>query len=321
VKTLATILTQPDFPKKALARESSRLLTTLKRLKQSPGAQANKAFYKAVYGTHPYNAQPTGTEAGINGITVDKLRAFYKKYYVARNAVVAIVGNLDHEGAVQLAESLMGDLPEGQPAADLPSVDALAQGNEIRIEFPSAQTHILMGQPGMKRGDPDYFALYVGNHMLGGSGLVARLSKKIREERGLAYSTYSYFLPMRELGPFTIGLQTKNESAQEALDVLRETIGQFIKEGPRAEELDASQKNITGGFPLRLSSNKKIIDYIGMIGFYQLPLDYIDTFNERVQAVTIDDIKNAFQRRIKLDNMVTVLVGGGVTKDTTPAKQ
>ena len=315
VKTLTTILTQPDFPKKAFERERSLLLTTLQRHKQSPESLADEAFYNAVYAGHPYSNQPTGTEAGINGLTTDKLKAFYQKYYVGNNAVLAIVGDLSRADAEALAETLMGKLPKGQPVADLPPVKALTKGKEIRINHPSAQTHILVGQPGMKRGDPDYFALYVGNHMLGGSGLVSRLADEIREKRGLAYSTYSYFMPMRENGPYTVGLQTKNESAEEALSVLRETIGKFIKEGPTAKELDASKKNITGGFPLRISSNKKIIDYIGMIGFYQLPLNYLDTFNAQVEAVTLDDIRQAFQKRIHLDKMVTVMVGGNVNND------
>lgn len=311
VATLTTILTQPDFPQDAFERERGRLLTTLKRHKQSPGSLADEAFYQAVFADHPYSTQPTGTEAGVNGLSTKMLKAFHQQYYVGRNAVLAIVGDIDRAAAEQLAETLVGALPEGQPAADLPKVEALSKGKEVRIAHPSAQTHILMGQPGMKRGDADYFALYVGNHMLGGSGLVARLSDEVREKRGLAYSTYSYFMPMRELGPYTIGVQTKNESAEETLQVLRDTVGKFIEEGPTVEELDASKKNITGGFPLRISSNKKIIDYIAMIGFYQLPLDYLDTFNDRVQAVTIDDIKKAFQSRINIDHMVTVMVGGG----------
>lgn len=315
VATLTTILTRPDFPKSAFERERSRLLTTLKRHKQSPGSQADEAFFGAVYEGHPYRLMSTGTEAGINGLTINKLKSFYKNYYVGRNAILAIVGDIDRSAAEQLAEILLGQLPEGQPAANLPKVMALKEGKIIRINHPSAQTHILVGQPGMKRGDSDYFALYVGNHMLGGSGLVARLSNEIREKRGLAYSSYSYFMPMRERGPFTIGLQTKNASAEEALAVLRETIGQFIKEGPTAKELEASKKNITGGFPLRISSNKKIINYIGMIGFYKLPLDYLDTFNRKVQAVTIEDIKKAFQKRIHMDKMVTVMVGGGAVTD------
>jgi zinc protease len=312
VATLTTILATPNFPKAAFERERSRLLTTLKRHKQSPGSQADEAFFGAVYEGHPYQLLPTGTEDGINGLTINKLENFYNRYYVGRNAVMAIVGDIDRQAAEQLAEISVGLLPAGQPAGDLPKVAALKDGKEIRINHPSAQTHILVGQPGMKRGDPDYFALYVGNHMLGGSGLVARLSNEIREKRGLAYSSYSYFMPMRKNGPYTIGLQTKNESAEEALAVLRETIGKFIEEGPTAKELDASKKNITGGFPLRISSNKKIIDYIGMIGFYNLPLDYLDTFNSKVQAVTVEDIKKAFQKRIHMDKMVTVMVGGSV---------
>jgi zinc protease len=314
VDMLAKILAQPDFPKNAFERERSRLLATLKRHKQSPETIADEAFYDAVYGDHPYHTPPTGTEIGIQSLDVAKLRAFYERYYVGSNAVVAIVGDLDRAGAEQLAKTLLDKLPEGQPAADLPVTSDLDEAREIRIEHPSAQTHILVGQAGMKRGDPDYFPLYVGNHILGGSGLVARLSNEIREKRGLAYSAYSYFAPMRQKGPYTFGVQTRNASAQESLDVLRETLRKFVAEGPTSAELEASKKNITGGFPLRISSNKKIIDYIAMIGFYQLPLDYLDTFNQQVQAVSVEDIKQIFQSRVYPDKMVTVLVGGKVDK-------
>lgn len=309
VATLAKILLQPNFPKDALERERSRLLTSLKQQEQSPDAITGKAFYKAIYKGHPYSHMPDGTASGVKGLDVKKLRAFYKRYYVGRNAVLAIVGDLDRQDAERLAENLVGKLPAGKPAPKLPVVHTLKAAKEVRIEFPSTQTHILVGQPGMKRNDPDYFPLYVGNHMLGGSGLVARLSNEIREKRGLAYSTYSYFMPMREDGPYIIGVQTRNKSAEESLKVLRETVANFVKNGPTPQELVASKKNITGGFPLRISSNKKIIDYIAMIGFYQLPLNYLDTFNARVQAVTIDDIKKAFQKRVHPDKMVTVMVG------------
>jgi zinc protease len=312
VDTLTTILTQPDFPAAAFSRERSRLLLGIQQRKQSPEALAEEAFYKGIYGSHPYHTLPMGTEAGVKALTRDKLKAFYDRYYVGSNAVVAIVGDLDRAGAEKLAERVVGKLPAGQAAAELPPVQDLTEATEVRIQFPSAQTHILVGQPGMKRGDIDYFPLYVGNHMLGGSGLVARLANEIREKRGLAYSTYSYFTPMRKKGPYTIGVQTRNASAQESLHVLRDTVDEFVKDGPTAAELEASKKNITGGFPLRISSNKKIINYIAMIGFYRLPLDYLDTFNSKVEAVTIADIKDAFQRRVHPDKMVTVLVGGGV---------
>ncbi len=311
--TLSAIIGQPEFPKDAFKRERSRMLIGLQQRKQSPGALADEAFYKAVFGDHPYAGQPSGTETTVKALTPEKLRAFYQRYYVGRNAVIAIVGDLDRAAATTLAERIIGQLPAGEPAPQLPAVKDLAEAVEVHIEHPSMQTHILVGAPGMRRGDPDYFPLYVGNHILGGSGLVARLSKEIREERGLAYSAYSYFRPMRKRGPYTLGAQTRNASAGETLSVIHETLATFITEGPSEEELEAAKKNITGGFPLRISSNKKIIDYIGMIGFYDLPLDYLDTFNAKVQAVTVADIKDAFQRRIHADRMATITVGGKVS--------
>jgi len=308
--TLVAILTRPEFPRDAFKRERNRMLIGLQQRKQSPGAIADEAFYKAVFGDHPYAGQPSGSEETVKALTPDKLRAFYQRYYVGRNAVVAIVGDLDRAAAEALAERIIGQLPAGEPAPQLPLVKALAGPETVSIEHPSMQTHILVGAPGMTRDDPDYFPLYVGNHILGGSGLVARLSNEIREKRGLAYSAYSYFRPMRRKGPYTLGAQTRNESAAETLAVMREVLATFVTEGPSEEELEAAKKNITGGFPLRISSNKKIIDYIGMIGFYSLPLDYLDTFNAKVQAVTVADVKDAFQRRVHPDSMVTVLVGG-----------
>ncbi|WP_455200996.1 M16 family metallopeptidase [Kaarinaea lacus] len=309
LQTLSLVLSQPTFPKDAFERERKRMLVGIQQRKQSPGALADEAFYKAVFKSHPYAVMPSGYEDTVEALTIDDLKAFYQRYYVASNAIIAIVGDLDRTKAEQVAMEIVGKLPKGEPAEELPEVAAIPQPTTVNVEHPSAQTHILLGQPGMKRGDPDYFTLYVGNHMLGGSGLIARLSNEIREKRGLAYSSYSYFLPMQQYGPFQIGLQTRSDQAQEALKVVHETVKAFIEKGPTEEELIASKKNITGGFALRISSNKKILGYIGMIGFYGLPLDYLDTFNDKISAVTVKDIQDAFKRRVNPDKMVTILVG------------
>jgi len=306
---LALVMSEPTFPKNAFKRERKRLLIALEQRKQSPGDLAEEAFYKAVYGNHPYSLMPSGDEKSIKSLSIDDLKKFYKRYYVASNAVIAIVGDVDRQKAEQIAASVVAKLPTGSPADLLPKVEALQDPATIKIEHPSTQTHILIGQPGIRRDDPDYFALYVGNHVLGGSGLVARLSDEIREKRGLAYSIYSYFYPMRELGPFQIGLQTRTDQAQQALKLTIDTIKEFVDKGPTEQELTASKKNITGGFPLRIASNSSILGYIGMIGFYNLPLDYLDTFNTKVQAVTVAEIRDAYKRRINPDKMVTILVG------------
>jgi len=303
------ILSKPDFPAKALKRERKRLLVSLEQRKQSPGELGSVAFFKALYPNHPYANDPSGEIDSVKKIKVRDLIQFYDRYLVAKNAVVAIVGALDRAGAEAIAEKVMGGMKSGEAAKPVDGAKNVVTASTKRIDYPSAQTHVLVGQPGMKRGDADYFSLYVGNHILGGSGLVSRLGEEIREKRGLSYSAYSALSPMRDRGPYIFSLQTRNDSAEEALKVLREEIKKFVDQGPSDKELVKAQKNITGGFPLQIASNKSIVGYIGMIGFYGLPLDYLDTFTANIDAVTVASIKDAFQRRVHPDKMVTILVG------------
>ncbi len=304
------VISQPDFPPEDFAREQRRMLAGLQYQKQQPRSIASRAFFQRLYDEHPYASDPTGTEETVAALTVDEMEAFYRRYYVARNAVVVIVGDVPETQAREIAKRLADSLEAGEPAAALPAVDTLEAQQKVHLEHPSAQSHVMMGQPGLQRKDPDYFPLYVGNHILGGSGLVSRISEEIREERGLAYSAYSYFVPMERKGPYTFGFQTRNDQRDEALSVLRETVKTFIAEGPTAQELDAAQKNIVAGFPMRVASNSKIAEYLAVIGFYDLPLDYLETFPDRVEAVTNNQIKDAYRRRVHPQNMVTVIVGG-----------
>ena len=306
--TLTTVLAEASFPADAFERERKRTLVGLRAELQSPGDIAEKAFFKALYGDHPYNSPPNGTEQSVSALSRDDVINFYKRYYVARNATVAIVGAVDRQGAERLAEQVAGKLPEGTAAPVVPPASELDQAKALRISHPSEQTHILTGQAGITREDPDYFPLYVGNHILGGSGLVSRISDEVREKRGLSYSSYSYFVPMRAQGPFIAGLQTRNDQADQALAVLRDVLRDFIAKGPKDAELIAAKKNITGGFALRLDSNSKIVENLAMLGFYQLPLDYLDTFNRKVDAVTAQQIRDVFQRRMHPDRMVTEMV-------------
>ncbi|NKB36321.1 MAG: insulinase family protein [Gammaproteobacteria bacterium] len=307
--TLRKVMSKPDFPEQAIERQRQRFLIGIQRKKQSPSALARDTFYAAVYGKHPYAFPQSGTEESIASIKRKDIVEFHNKYYVARNAVIAIVGDLSQKQAKKLAEKLGAALPKGKNAGKLMPVAELKEARVEAIDHPSTQTHILLGQPGLKRGDPDYFALYVGNHILGGSGLVSQLFKEIREKRALSYSAYSYFSPMREYGPFLAGLSTRADQAEEALQVLRENIESFIERGPSPEQLRAAKKNISGGFPLRIDSNSDILGYVAVIGFYNLPLDYLETFNSNVDAVSAEDVKEAFARRLNPERFVAVLVG------------
>ncbi len=309
VATLTEVLTNPTFPSDALERNRQMMLANLKQEEQSPGAVASKRFLHAVFGPHPYAIDSGGTKESLQAITRDDVVSQYRRYYVANNATIAIVGALDRRQAEVLAEQITSRLPAGTAAPALPAVPELKQAADIDVPFPSSQSHILLGQPGMHRGDPDYFALYVGNHILGGNGLVSLLSEEVREKRGLSYSVYSYFSPMRVDGPFIMGAQTKNQQADQALNVMRNTLNDYIENGPTDAELLAAKQNITGSFPLNIASNGKIVEYISMIGFYHLPLDYLDTLVGKVNAVTKEQIKDAFKRRLHPDRFVTVVVG------------
>ena len=303
------VISTPEFPEDAIERLRAQTLIGLQAKKQNPSALARDAFMNAVYQSHPYAQPSLGTEKSVAAINRKDIESFYKQHYVSNNAMVAIVGAVNREKAERIAEDVLSRLEQGQRAKTLASVNALEAANEVFIEHPSAQTHILVGQTGLKRGDPDYFPLYVGNHVLGGGGMVSRLFAEVREKRGLSYSAYSYFSPMRFEGPFIAGLQTKTEQVDEALSVLMENINRYIEIGPTEEELIASKKNITGGSPLRIDSNGKILNYVVAIGYYKLSLDYLETFNANVDAVTINQIKDAFKRRLIPDKLVTVRVG------------
>jgi len=314
LETMTQILGAPTFEPGELERLRESMLASLRQSEQSPGSVAKKAFYRSVYGDHPYAIDMQGTRTSVEGLRRDDVVAAYQRYYVAENAVIAIVGALDRQAAEAVALQVSSGLKTGQAAPPLPVVETLSGSQLRRLSFPSSQSHIYAGQPGMQRGDPDYFPLYVGNHVLGGSGLVSILTEEVREKRGLSYSVYSYFLPMHRPGPFMMALQTKNEQAEEALQVMMDTLRKFVGEGPSEEELDAAKRNITGGFPLRIASNAKIAEYLAVIGFYGLPLDYLDTFNDNVNAVTVAQVKDTFQRRVRPDSLVTVILGRSAEK-------
>ena len=309
------IIASPDFPDADFARLKKQALIGLEAEKQSPSAIANKAFYKNLYHDHPYAQPQSGTEESINAMSIVDIKGYYNKYFVLKNAQLALVGSINRKDAEILANSIAKSLMSndrgvGEKAPEIPAVQPLTQAQVIHIPYPSKQAHIMIGQPGDKRGDKDYFKLYLGNHGLGGSGFTSRLMKEIRVKRGLAYSVYSYFIPMAENGPFMVGLQTKLSQTDDALKVVRDELEKFQKEGPSEEDLKASKLNITGGFPLRTASNDDIIGYLAMIGFYGLPLDYLDTFTTTVNSISREDVIDAFKRRVHPDKMLTVIVGG-----------
>jgi zinc protease len=308
---LARVLQSPSFPATVLEREKARVIAGLKEADTRPDSIAAREFMELTFRDHPYALRSAGEPATVASLTRDDLVGFYRAHYAANRAVVAIVGDATRERAQQIAEELTRRLPRTpDELPPLPPVTPLPAAVEREIEHASTQAHILIGQPGVARKDPDYFPLWVGNYVLGGGGFSSRLSEEVRQKRGLSYSVYSYFAPYQQPGPFQIGLQTRGDQAREALAVVREVLRQFVASGPTERELEGAKQNIVGGFALRIDTNRKLHDYVRVIGYYGLPLDYLDTFTARVDAVTVDQIREAFfNRRIQPDRMVTVMVG------------
>jgi zinc protease len=306
---MARVLQHPVFPEAILAREKIRLIAALKEAETKPESIAAKAFQQAVFGTHPYALLGSGEVDSVEKITVQDLNDFYRTHYQAAHAVVAIMGDTTRAQAEAIAQQLTAQLPSSAKPNALPKVVMHIAANEQRISHPASQSHILIGVPGMARGDPDFFPLYVGNYTLGGGGFASRLMNEVREKKGLAYSVSSYFIPLKQPGVFEIGLQTKKEQADEALKLVRNTLADFIAKGPTEKELRAAKLNIIGGFPLRIDSNRKILEYLSVIGFYDLPLTYLDDFTRNINKVTVVQIRDAFTRHVDPQAMATVIVG------------
>ena len=305
LELLASVLQQPRFDPNVFSREQARSIAGLKEAQTRPDSIASKAFWTALYPNHPYGRH--ATPESVATLRRSDLQAFHQRHYVAANASVTLVGDLSRADAERIAEQITGGLAKGS-AASWPLPPQTAPGTQIKLPHPASQAHIHLGLPAIERGNPDFFPLLVGNYTLGGGGFVSRLMREVRDKRGYAYSVYSYFAPLKQTGPFQIGLQTKRAQVGEAQQLARDLLEEFIRNGPTEAELAAAQANLSGSFPLRLDSNKKILDNVAVIGFYGLPLDYLDSYQARIRAVTVDDVRQAFSRHVRPEHLVTVMV-------------
>lgn len=323
VALAARELGQPSWPDDVWQRERDQWSAVIEESLTRPGTVAARAFARAVYGDHPYGARTTPED--LQRIERSDMRDYYAKHVRPCHARVSIVGDISRDQADQLVEQLLAQLPQDGACPELPPVADVAPlqaPEEIRIPFDSAQTHVLMGQPGYKRDDPAFFAMLVGNHILGGGGFTSRLTQQVREARGLSYSVYSAFSPGRDAGAFMVSLETRPDQAEQALQVSRQVLADFVADGPTDAELAAAKDNLVGSFPLRLDSNSKLLGNVANIAWNDLPLDYLDHWTGRIEAVTRDQVTEAFQRIVQPAREATVVVGPeaeAVRSDTRPA--
>jgi len=312
VRLVAAMLSAPTYDPKIVEREKQRTITNLLEAETKPEYVLERRFKKSVYGDYPLAYSPSAKSiATVNAVD---LKQFHKQFYRGDRMIVSIVGDVDRAQANEIVRTLLQKVPEAGPAiAKIPglprsAVEPLAQ-REVQIPFDSQQAHIAMGMTAVTRSNPDYFPLLVGNYILGGGGFVSRLMAEVREKRGLAYSVSSYFAPGKDAGIFQAGLQTKNDQAALALEVMSSTIAKFIADGPTPSELVAAKSNLMNGYPLRIDNNRKLLDNVSSIAWNNLPLDTMDIWTKQVEAVSLEQVTNAFQKYLAMDRMQIVVLG------------
>ena len=312
VQLASAMLSAPTYDAKILEREKQRTITGLLEAETKPESVLERRFRKSVYGNYPLAESPSVKSVG--SVSVSDLVRFHQQFYRGDRIIVSIVGDVSPAEARKIVEVLLKNVPQsGAAIPNLPQferspIEPIAS-RQIYIPFDSQQAHIAIGMTAITRSNPDYFPLIVGNYILGGGGFVSRLMSEVREKRGLAYSVFSYFAPSKDTGIFQAGLQTRGDQAALALEVMNSTIANFIANGPTPSELQAAKANLVNGFPLRIDNNRKLLDNVSSIAWNDLPLDALETWTAKVDAVTLEQVSAAFQRYLAMDRMKIVVLG------------
>ena len=306
---LILILAEPTFPEDQLELLRKRRLLQVRTQNENPGHITARTFRQAIYENHPFARDAIGTEESLKAMTVKDLRNFHQTYVGSANMYITAVGAVTEKKMTVIANRIAAAVPARRKASRVPEVPPIDEPRTIRVHFPSKQAHVRIGQPLIEGGHPDFYALRIGNHILGGSGFGSRIMEEIRVKRGLAYSSYSTFHTRADKGPFFAGLQTRIDQVDEAINVLRRVLKDFIENGPTEEEVNLARNNIRGGFALGLGSNAGIHGSVDKIAFFNLGTDYLERYLDHFDGLTPEKITAVFQKHLDPDRMVTVIVG------------
>ena len=298
-----------QFPQQELQQQIENLSHQWLMAQQSPDEVANQLFFQTLYKGHPYAHSVLGSPASLKKLDRNMVTAFYRRHYAVNHAIIAIVGDVSATQASAIARQLSQSLPAAGKIEKITPATPHRKSQTVHQTLKSNQTAIRIGQLGITHHNPNYFALLVGNYTLGGGGLVSRLSEAVREKRGLTYGIYSQFKAMPAIGPFVIQFATQSTQANTALEVVKATLLSFLKTGPDTQELKQAKQFLNGYFPIQLSSNSKILATLINLGFYHLPKDYLDTYLDKINAVSEKQIKLAFNKVLNPKTLTTITVG------------
>lgn len=303
-------LTRPRFESEALERVKRSVATQLIRDQEQPGAIASITLYATAFPSHPYGRPQRGTAESVSALARSDLQAFLKDELTRDRLVIGVVGDISAEQLGPVLDRLFGSLKaKGVPVTVTEQPPALLRERPIVVDRDLPQSVVQFMGRGVRRDDPDFYAAYVMNYILGGGGFNSRLTVEVREKRGLAYSVYSYLVPMRESGIWQGGVATRNDQVAESLRVIRAELDRMRLEGPGEKELAEAKTFLNGSFPLQLSSNSAIAGTLAAMQLADLGPDYIDERPKLIDAVTADDIRRVAERLLDPSKLLVVVVG------------
>lgn len=303
------ILLNPVFPQEEIDRKKDQIKGYLIRLEEEPSFLAERAFRKELFGDHPYGRLVEGSIESIDKITREDIVTFYSNYFIPNNSIISIVGDLTTEELNTLFAKYLANWREKDMSEEF--VNEITEQKEfkvIKIDKDLTQANIIIGTIGIKRKDPQYYAFSVMNYIFGGGGFSSRLMQSIREEKGLAYDVRSFFNAYKKGGSFQIGIQTKNETANIAIDEIIRQVKRMREEGISDEELEEAKSYLVGSFKRRLDTNRKVADFLAFVEFFELGLDYIERYQDYINNVTKEDVIELIRKYLVPEDFVIVIV-------------
>jgi zinc protease len=309
LELLADILSRANFPPPEIDRQKQAVIASIRARQEDPGAVAATAFAAALFPKSPYGRHVEGTEASVKALSQKSLREFFSNYYRPNRTIVAVVGDVaEPEIARALNDALRG-WSRGAAATKPVAPVEIGKPQTIRIPKDLTQANIVLGHNGLTRGNPDYYAVQVMNYILGGGGFSSRAMDSIRNERGLAYSVYSYFAAEKSHGSFQFVMQTKNDTAAEAIRLGTEEMRRMREQPVSEQELSDAKDYLIGSFPLRFDTNRKVASFLAQVEYYELGLDYPERYAELIRRVSRDDVTRVAKQYLRPEQLITVIVG------------
>ena len=309
LELLADVLTQSTFPQAEIDRQKQAIIASIRAAEEEPGIVAARAFAAALFPDSPYGRPVEGSEASVKALQQKSLRDFFARNYRPNRSIIAVVGDVSEQEIAKALNGALRNWAKGEPSGQELVPAKIGESKVLRLNKDLTQANIILGHNGVARGNPDYYAIQVMNYVLGGGGFSSRAMDSIRNERGLAYSVYSYFAAEKSHGAFEFIMQTKNETAVEAIRIATEEM-RHVREQPVTEqELNDAKDYLIGSFPLRFDTNRKVAGFLSQVEYFKLGLDYPDHYADLIRKVTRDDVQRVAKQYLQPERLITVIVG------------